>query len=535
MISESFVSVVTDLASSTGVKMAKLDPAGLQKTALSVMRKRLPTQSRAVVAGLKSPEKRRFIVAPPRYQQHAGANVQASLRTIFDTLQPSILHSHGETAPKLLQLSSLEAAILKERFPQLLVEADVQYELTRTPIPLDVEPIQVPAAGGKTLSIEVSGAQGAPVPEARVLLFTDYTTRAGYEGTTDLNGRLKITIRTSETLFERVIVLPKGGFWSRVWKDRAASSLLRLEIPSLTIQGFDWGHLATECDKRGSRYGKDVKIAIVDSGIGPHGSLKVAGGKNFILNESADDWEDHNGHGTHCAGVIAALEAAASTWGYAPKVEVYALRVFGGPDGGGYAYDIADAIDWAVQAGCDVVSLSLGSDKPSGYIRNSLEKANDAGVLCVAAVGNDGGPVQYPAKFRNVVGVSAVGRVDTFPEDSIHQEAKSTVYSSDGEFFFASFSNRGDEVDVCAPGVAVTSTVPGDVYSPWDGTSMACPHVAGIAALLLEAAPDIRNAPRDGLRAGTLMDRLQGLCVDLGMPRIYQGAGLPRLGKLFAP
>lgn len=535
MISKSFLPLVTDLASTTGVSMPKLDDAGLQKAALNVIRKRLPSQSRTVVAKLKSPEKRRFIVAPPRYQQNAGENVKAHLRDIHGTLQTSIIHSHGETSPKLLQLSSLEAALLKERFPQLLVEADVQYELTRTPIPLGVEPIQVPAAGGKTLSVEVSGAHGTPVAGAKVLLFTDFAARSGYEGKTDSNGRLRITIRASDGLFERVIVLPQGSFWSRVWQDRPASSPLRLDIPSLTVQGFDWGHIATECEKRGERYGKDVKIAIVDSGIGPHGSLQVAGGKNFILGEAEADWQDQDGHGTHCAGVIAALEAAASTWGYAPKVEVYSLRVFGGPDGGGYAYDIADAIDWAVQAGCDIVSLSLGSDTPSGYIRNSLEKANDAGVLCVAAVGNDGGPVQYPAKFRNVVGVSAIGRANTFPQDSIHQEARSTVTSSDGEYFFASFSNRGDEVDVCAPGVAVTSTVPGDIYSPWDGTSMACPHVAGIAALLLEAAPDIRNAPRDGMRTGTLMDRLLGLCMDLGMPRIYQGAGLPRLGRLFAP
>lgn len=244
---------------------------------------------------------------------------------------------------------------------------------------------------------------------------------------------------------------------------------------------------------------------------------------------------DHDGHGSHCAGVIAALEAASSIWGYAPEVEIYGLRVFGGADGGGYASDIADAIDWAVQAGCDIISMSFSSEIASSYIRSSIEKATDAGVLCVAAAGNEGGPVRYPAKFRNVVGVSALGKVGTFPGDSIHGDAMTDIRSHDGRFFFASFSNRGEEIDLCAPGVAVTSTFPVNTFCAWDGTSMACPHVSGIAALALESAPDIRYAARDVSRMGLLMDRLLGLCMDLGMPKICQGSGLPRLEKLFMP
>jgi minor extracellular protease Epr len=533
MISKGFRPLVTDLASSTGLQLASLAQLELGEAALKVMRRRMPVRSPSAVARLKSPAKKRYIVAPARYQQSAGANSQAGLSTIHNTLSENVLRSQGETGSKLLALSPLEAALVKERFPFLLVEEDIQHRMSRTPIPLEIEPIQVPASGGKTITLQVRG-DGSPLPEARIVLFVDVQSKTGYEGRTGVDGSVKLTIRSSDTRFEKVVVLPKGGFWSRIWKDQPVSSTMRFDLAPLTVNGFDWGHVSTEASKRGQHYGHDVKVAIVDSGIGPHGSLNVVGGKNFILNEAAEAWQDQDGHGTHCAGVIAALEAQASVWGYVPQVQMHSLRVFGGSDGGGYASDIADAIDWAVSAGCDIVSLSLGSDGPSGYIRNSIEKASDAGVLCIAAVGNEGGEVQYPAKFRNVVGVSAIGKMNTFPQDSIHQEAQSKISSSDDSFFFASFSNRGEEVDLCAPGVAVTSTIPGGLYSAWDGTSMACPHVAGVAAVALDNSPEIRNAARDGLRTGQLTDRLLGLCSDLGMPKTYQGAGLPRLGKLFA-
>jgi subtilisin family serine protease len=368
-----------------------------------------------------------------------------------------------------------------------------------------------------------------------VVLYTDVAHRAGYEGHTDSSGRLNLSVRSSDAVFEKIVVLPKAGFWSRVKKGESVASSMVFSLDPLPVNGFDWGLNATDAASRGGHRGKGVKVAIVDSGIAPHPSLAVFGGKNFIDGESEGAWQDLDGHGTHCAGVVAALDAVASVWGYAPKVELYALRVFGGVDGGGYASDIGDAIEWAIQAGCDVISMSLGSATASSYIRSKIEKATDAGTLCVAATGNEAGDVSYPAKFRNVVGVAAVGKAGTFPEDSIHADAKSNFKSSDSHYFLASFSNRGDDVDLCAPGVAVTSTLPTDTFGAWDGTSMACPHVAGIAALALEASPIIQQAARDAGRMGLLFDRVLGLCTDLGMAKAHQGSGLPRLSGVFTP
>jgi subtilisin family serine protease len=466
-----------------------------------------------------------------------GPNVRASLRSIYDQFQSSILHSEHEDGAKVMSMSALEAAVLKERYGNLVVEEDVVHRMARSPL-LPQPTIQAVPAAGPLLKLQVRGAGGAPVGDASVVLLTSVVSNAGYEVRTDAQGVATVALRPADKTFERVIIDARAGYWSKVLDNVAVSALSRVNLTPLPIDGFGWGQLATEAKNQGANLGKGVKIAIIDSGIGKHPNLFVTGGHNFILNELASDWsQDDDGHGTHCAGVIAALQNAASTWGYAPNAEIYALRVFGGPDGGGYAYDIGNAIKWAVDNGCDIISMSLTAPQASAHIRKQIELANDAGVLCIAATGNEGGPVGYPAKFRDVVGVAAIGRFDAYPKDSLHANAESSIRSSDGEYFLASFSNRSadansdDDVDFCAPGVAVPSTLPGAQFGAWDGTSMACPHVSGIAALALASA-HLQGKVRDADRRDLLLDRLLAAAIDLGMGRTYTGMGLPLLSKL---
>lgn len=533
IISADFLPFVTDLATATGMRVKQVAPTRLEKVAVDVVSRRLARATgRADLVKLRAGQKKRYIVSPLLHQQSAAPSVRASLLSLHDTLKEAIVRSEHEDGPKVLKLSALEAAVLKERFGNLLVEEDIQYRLPRTPLLGAIEPISVSKSVARTLTVQVQG-NGAPVAEARVVLLSDAAKLKGYEGFTGVNGTLTVSIRKSDTRFEKVVVLPRAGFWSRVRENVKISSPLVITLSPLPLNGFDWGHQATEAGARGNHLGRGVKIAIIDTGIGIHPSLKVAGGKNFIEGEAAADCSnDLEGHGTHCAGVVAALSREASVWGYAPECSLYALRVFGGADGGGYASDIGDAIEWAVNEGCDIVSMSLGSDTPSSYIRMKIERATDVGVLCVAAAGNEGGPVSYPAKFRNVVGVSAIGQLKTYPKDSIHRDAESSIRSSDGKYYLASFSNTGEEIDICAPGVAITSTLPASAFGAWDGTSMACPHATGIAALALETAANIKGATRDAARMGMLLDRLLSTCVDLGMGRIHQGSGLPHVSKL---
>ncbi len=522
-----FVGLVAQLTQRSDVSRETFLPI-----AEEVLRRR--TGASDALTGQLTSAPRRYIVAPPTAQRSAGPSVRENLRVIHGAFPEAILRSQDEDGSKVMRMTPLEAALLKERYSGLVVEEDVQYRMVRSPLlPVPHSPL-VPASA-RTVNIAVESG-GRPVSHASVVLLTNVARNIGYEVRTDAGGKATISVHNGDATFERIIVDPRAGYWSKVLSNVPATSSVTLSVDRLPINGFGWGQIATEAGTRGVNLGAGVRIAVIDSGIGPHSSLNVAGGRNFILNEHQDAWDnDTDGHGTHCAGVIAALQNQASTWGYAPHAEIFALRVFGGPDGGGFASDIGDAIKWAVENRCDIVSMSLGSPQPSSYIRRQIELANDAGVLCVAATGNDSGPVSYPAKFRDVVGVGAIGRFDAYPPDSLHATAQSTQVSAGGIYYLASFSNHGDlardDVDFCAPGVAVASTLPASEYGAWDGTSMACPHISGIAALAL-AAPSLAGRQRDPSRRDLLHDRLVAAAIDLGIGRTYTGAGLPTLRRV---
>ena len=536
LMSPSFIPLVSDLASSSGVTPARVSRAALTCVALECVERRLGGAiSRREKAAFKEEGKKRYVVAPLLYQQASAPSVRDSLRLIGSTLSDSVIKSAQEGGSKVLSLTPLEAAVLKERFSALLIEEDIQFKLPRTPLVGEVDQIALPqGAGGNRLRLTVSDeGTGAPVAGVKLQLYVDVAKKRAYEATTNARGAVTIQTRKSHTQFERILALPHAGYWSRIWENVPNASPVELKLTPLPVKGFDWGHETTEAGARKTFRGEGIKIAVIDSGVRRHPSLKVVGGKNFIMGEDESAWDkDDEEHGTHCAGVIAALERVASVWGYVPRASIYAFRVFGGEDGGGFSSDIADAIALAVKKGCDIISMSFVTPEPSSHVRREIERATDAGVLCVAAAGNDGGAVAYPAKYKNVLAVSAIGKLGAYPKDSHHRMAESPVRSQAGDFYLASFSNRGEEVDFCAPGVAITSTVPPDAFSAWDGTSMACPHVAGIAGLALQSAPKILEAARDSERMGRLYDRLLGIAADLGMGQIYQGSGLPLVSRL---
>jgi hypothetical protein len=536
MLAPEFTDWVNELASTSGVAeaavaggdvMAWSDAAALASTILA---RRLGAPIVPAV------ERKRYIIAPRMYEQASAPLITSSLRAIHDKLQPTgcLVRSARETGPKVVRVSALEATVLKERFPGLVVEEDIQYSMAQSPLVRPVSPISVPAASAKSLVITLR-CNGAPVPGCRVQLFSRASQNDGYEPTTDAAGVMNLNVRASDAVFERVVVPPAVGCWSRVLKNVSVSSSMAIDLEPLRPQGFDWGHRTTGAEKRGRLTGSGVTVAIIDSGITNHPNLRVLDGWNFIEGEPAKDWNhDETGHGTHCAGIVAALvrNTGMEVWGYVPDAKLIALRVFGGPDGGGYASDIAEAIDKAVELGADVISMSLTSDKSISYLRSSIEKASAAGVVCVAAAGNTESDVDYPAKYRHVVGVSAIGRFGAYPADSLHAEAETHLRSFDGQHYLAVFSNRGDDIDLCAPGVAITSTCLGGSYTAWDGTSMACPHVSGIAALVLEGSGKIRQSARDVERMALIREGLDTIAEDLGLSRQYQGAGLPLVGNL---
>ncbi len=249
-------------------------------------------------------------------------------------------------------------------------------------------------------------------------------------------------------------------------------------------QPTPWGVARIHADLvwPGGNTGAGVDVAIIDTGIdGRHPDLAVVDGINYsgppAKEGSTDpaDWNDGYGHGTHCAGIVAALNNGIGVVGVAPGARLHAVKVLD-DTGLGYTSDIIQGLEWCVMNHMQVASMSLGGG-PSTSLQQACDKAFAAGVLLVAAAGNSSGPVSFPAGYPSVVAVSAT--------DSKDQPAY--------------FSNFGPEIALGAPGVDIYSTYKGGSYTTLSGTSMACPHVTGTAALVWAAGAASNTAVRDKL------------------------------------
>ncbi len=226
--------------------------------------------------------------------------------------------------------------------------------------------------------------------------------------------------------------------------------------------------------------GTSVRVAILDTGIDlDHPDLRVAGDVSFV--DYALDGDDDNGHGTMVAGVIAALDNGVGVVGVAPEVELYAVKVLDGA-GKGRGSSILDGIEWAIDNQMQVVVMSFGSTMTlPREIMTALDRASQAGIVLVAGTGNTGdqGVVFAPASHDAVIAVGATDQQDG------------------GR---AQFSATGSDLELMAPGVGIVSTNRGGGYGTANGTSLAAPHVAGVAALLISAGVTDSEEVREILR-----------------------------------
>jgi len=267
-----------------------------------------------------------------------------------------------------------------------------------------------------------------------------------------------------------------------------------------------WGvsHIGSQVVHDNGIDGTGVKIAIIDTGIDyTHEDLDDnynIGGYDFV-NDDLDPFDDSwNGHGTHVAGIAAAENNGVGVVGVAPNASLYAVKSLSGSNFGVASWIIA-GIEWAKDNNMDIVVMSLGSSEYSKSLQDACYNASNAGVLLVAAAGNtDGGIVLYPARFDSVIAVTATNQND-------HN---------------ASFSSIGPEVELTAPGVDINSTIGSmatwptiEKYWHLSGTSMAAPHVAGTAALIISnGIPDVNN---DGTADNIdIRLQLQKTAIDLG-------------------
>ncbi len=232
---------------------------------------------------------------------------------------------------------------------------------------------------------------------------------------------------------------------------------------------MNWGMLKVQAYQswRFSR-GEQTKVAVLDTGIdGSHESLtgRVIAEINFSDSPTV---QDVCGHGTHIAGIIAGRENDNATSGLAPEAKLMNVKV-ADDMGRSEAAWVAKGINWAVDNGANIINISIELMEQPLELQDAVERAVSHDVLVIAASGNhaSGLPV-YPAYYMDSIAVSA-SRQDDSP---------------------APLSNRGEWVDVTAPGFNIYSTLPGNAYGYKTGTSVATAYVSGLAALLFSVADD---------------------------------------------
>ncbi len=229
-----------------------------------------------------------------------------------------------------------------------------------------------------------------------------------------------------------------------------------------------------------TRGSKQIRVAVIDTGVdSKHVELsdRVLAGYDFI--DKTDKVIDHHGHGTHVSGVIGArVNNSEGIVGINPDVSIIPIRAVPNNDDETDA-DVIASFEFAVKAGARVANCSFGKAESSQAVGDTIAAAGERGLIVAVAAGNSGADINkrpsFPASFGtpNMIVVAA-----------------STKSGS-----LASFSNFGmGKVDLAAPGASILSTVTDGGYSAWDGTSMATPHVAGIAALVLSVNPQLTPA-----------------------------------------
>jgi len=273
-------------------------------------------------------------------------------------------------------------------------------------------------------------------------------------------------------------------------------------VPNDPSYGSQWGLPKIEAPAAWdiSTGSSNVVIAVVDTGIDlDHPDLSCSGkltaGWDFVNNDATPD--DDHGHGSHVAGIAAACtNNSTGVAGVAWNARLMPVKVLD-YNGNGTYEGVAAGVTYAVDQGADIINLSLGGFDDSATLANAIQYADAHGVLVAAAAGNcaqDGyqcnyltNPIMYPAAYSTTIAVAATDSADNW----------------------ATFSEHHPYVDVAAPGVSIYSTVPGS-YNYMTGTSMATPHVAGLAALLWSLDPSLTH---DEVR-----NIIQSTADDLGDP-----------------
>ncbi|MCK5253497.1 MAG: S8 family peptidase, partial [Thermoplasmata archaeon] len=271
------------------------------------------------------------------------------------------------------------------------------------------------------------------------------------------------------------------------------------KTPPEPDQAIQWGVEDIKADDAWTTStGSGVRVGVIDTGIDKdHPDLEenIVDGINYVIKGKGklktDNWNDGNGHGTYVAGIIAAKDNDIGVVGVAPDVDLYIVKALG-DDGWGYESDVVAGIDWCVEQGVQVISMSLGDDPGTTALRDACANAYSEGVILVAAAGNDGprydedyeegdDSIGYPAWYPSVIAVGMMINLGQWENERLWGSA------------------AGPSLELMAPGTRILSTWNDGGYTMYakskygnmliSGTSVACPHVAGTIALVLGTTP----------------------------------------------
>jgi hypothetical protein len=300
-----------------------------------------------------------------------------------------------------------------------------------------------------------------------------------------LDPKLSVALAVKDVQTDPVVLFAQPNFLYRTYGERYNDPYEGLQYGPQKIRAADAHKYST---------GKDVKIAIVDTGIDyDHVDLKgrIIERANFV---EGDKEFTQDVHGTLMAGIIAAIpNNGIGIYGVAPGAKIMAVKVCkprarNSVEAESISLNLAQGLDFATLKGARIINLSLGGPKDP-LISRLVDRAFALGIVLVAAAGNDGpqGRPGYPAALEKVITVSAI-------------DIKDEQYE---------LANRGDYIDLVAPGVEILSTLPGNRYNPFTGTSMAAAHVTGVIAIILE---------KSDLLPEEIKSLLESTAIDLGAP-----------------
>jgi subtilisin family serine protease len=290
-----------------------------------------------------------------------------------------------------------------------------------------------------------------------------------------------------------------------------AHEVLEVHPASLGDDLIDWGLQVIMAPMAWQKTkGEGVKVAILDTGVDfNHRDLIQNIRATINFTDSRYGTLDINGHGTHVAGIIAAVDNQIGMIGVAPQAELYCAKVLS-DTGGGKVESIIKGIRWAIANQVDIINMSLGTPvEPGNELHETIKQAVNQGIIIICATGNNNGEVCWPAAYDETIAVSAMNN----------------------KYERAEFSNYGIKNEIIAPGVDILSTYKNGTYAKLSGTSMATPIISGSAALFVSYYKKIYG------KRPTVQEVHQALLnatVDLGKDGKdeYFGAGLINLAKL---